>query len=681
MIFNGEHGVQPRARGTIHFVSKQTPGWAIDGKFADPRKEKRGPLPHEWLKYNGLYRNGRDVIFSYRIGDCNVLEMPRAEKIPGVAGTEFARVINMTPTKKQLTILASELDFGTAEIIKNGADTNCSDCISVRIPGDYITCTFQTQGAPSGSSWDTINGRIVLKLPPLDKPVQFRLRALVAPYGAQVAISQDIPKELTELIKGGPSIWPEEVVTRGELGSSDGPYAVDTIPAPENNVSRSWMRFGGLDFFPDGKRAALCTWSGDVWIVSGIDESLQNVRWKRFASGLYQPLGLKIVDGKIYVTGRDQITRLHDLNNDGEADFYENFNNDCLVSANYHEFAMDLQTDKEGNFYYTKACGPFPNGTGYETQTFHNGCLFKLPKDGSKLEIVARGLRAADGLAVGPNGEIRCSDQEGTWCPATPINDIKPGGFYGVMPAADPAKPPPDKREAPICWIPWAVDNSSGGEVFVESKKWGPFENDLLHLSYGKSALFHVMTERVNGQIQGGVAKFPLQFSSGIHRARFNPVDGQLYVCGIKGWQTNSSRDGSFQRVRYTGKTVNLPAALHVTKTGMDVVFTSPLNKASAEDATNYTAWWFNVKWAGTSGSARYSPTRPDTRWDANSTEPAGEDLDVKSARLDADGKTIHLEIPGLKPVDSMIIKIRDLKAADGTRIDQWLYNTINKIP
>ena len=34
----------------------------------------------------------------------------------------------------------------------------------------------------------------------------------------------------------------------------------------------------------------------------------------------------------IYVLGRDQITRLHDLNGDGEIDFYENFNNDMEVT-------------------------------------------------------------------------------------------------------------------------------------------------------------------------------------------------------------------------------------------------------------------------------------------------------------------------------------------------------------
>ena len=71
----------------------------------------------------------------------------------------------------------------------------------------------------------------------------------------------------------------------------------------------------------------LCTIQGDVWRVEGLDEKLENVRWSRFATGLHQALGLVVADGKVYVLGRDQITRLHDLNGDGEADFYECFSN------------------------------------------------------------------------------------------------------------------------------------------------------------------------------------------------------------------------------------------------------------------------------------------------------------------------------------------------------------------
>ena len=97
--------------------------------------------------------------------------------------------------------------------------------------------------------------------------------------------------------KGGKAHWPETVITQGVMGTSDGPYVLDRLTPPSENPWQRRVRFGGLDFFSDGKRAALSTWDGDVWIVSGIDDSLQKLVWRRFASGGFETLGLKIVNG------------------------------------------------------------------------------------------------------------------------------------------------------------------------------------------------------------------------------------------------------------------------------------------------------------------------------------------------------------------------------------------------
>src|SRR5207249_3413518 len=139
----------------------------------------------------------------------------------------------------------------------------------------------------------------------------------------------------------------------------------------------------------------------------------------------------KVVDGKIYVLGRDQITRLHDLNGDGEADFYENFNSDCVVTENYHEFALDLETDSAGNFYYAKGSPWTPTN-----QSPHQGTMLKVSRDGSKLEVFATGLRAPNGLGMGPGDVLTCSDNQGHWMPTNRLNIVKQGGFYGMTPAA-----------------------------------------------------------------------------------------------------------------------------------------------------------------------------------------------------------------------------------------------------
>src|SRR4029450_1094563 len=107
--------------------------------------------------------------------------------------------------------------------------------------------------------------------------------------------ADDDTVDLRTLTKGGPARYPEPVITRGVLGTGDGPYVVDTLTPPVENPWKSFLRFGGLDFFSNGD-CAVCSVSGDVWVVSGIDEKLQQLKWRRFATGLFQPLGLRIVD-------------------------------------------------------------------------------------------------------------------------------------------------------------------------------------------------------------------------------------------------------------------------------------------------------------------------------------------------------------------------------------------------
>jgi hypothetical protein len=67
------------------------------------------------------------------------------------------------------------------------------------------------------------------------------------------------------------------------------------------------MRPSGFDFLPGGRRAAVCTWDGDVWLVDGIDNPARGLTWQRIASGLFQPLGLKVVEGRISTTAATEL--------------------------------------------------------------------------------------------------------------------------------------------------------------------------------------------------------------------------------------------------------------------------------------------------------------------------------------------------------------------------------------
>ena len=484
--------------------------------------------------------------------------------------------------------------------------------------------------------------------------------------------------DFDSLMKGGPRRWGDPVAAVGHLGEPTDAYAVDTITLPEHPAGNAWLRTSGFDFFEGGHSAALCTWNGDVWVVKGIDDKLEHLTWQRYATGLFQTLGLKIVNGEIYVLGRDQITRLHDTNGDGEADFYENFNNDCVVGHGFHEFQHDLQTDSKGNFYFAKGGPVNGGGRGFQYVTPDNGCVLKVTPDGKTMSIVASGMRAPNGMSVGPNDVMTVSDNEGTWVPACRISFVTPGAFLGV-PFTSHMDPKPTNYGNPICWFPhggndYTVgDNSSGGAAWDTTGKWGPFDGHMIHLSYGTCSIFNVMMEQVDNVWQGGVVRFPLDFDTGIMRARFSPADGQLYVCGLKGWQTRAAKDGAFQRVRYTGGPVHLPLEMHVKPDGLAITFTCPLDKASATDPDTYSVEDWNYVWADDYGSPEVTRDNPKKR---------GHDtVDVSEATLSPDGRTVTLKIADLKPVMQMRTLISKLKAADGTSISCEIDSTINKVP
>ncbi len=119
-------------------------------------------------------------------------------------------------------------------------------------------------------------------------------------------------------IEGGPPRWTARHVTRGEPGSDEQAYTVDYLGVPELPYG-AWMRLTGIAAIPEldvANRAQLVvtTLSGDVWVVSYHPDDLGEVHWKRFATGLYEPLGVLVSEDSIYVRGRDRITRLEDLN-------------------------------------------------------------------------------------------------------------------------------------------------------------------------------------------------------------------------------------------------------------------------------------------------------------------------------------------------------------------------------
>src|SRR6478609_8420692 len=86
-------------------------------------------------------------------------------------------------------------------------------------------------------------------------------------------------------------------------------YSVSTIPLPPDCV----LEVGGLAFRPDGKLLA-CTRRGEVWLIDNpTSDSLSEVKFTKFASGLHEALGLSVQDNNtVFVVQRPELTRLVD---------------------------------------------------------------------------------------------------------------------------------------------------------------------------------------------------------------------------------------------------------------------------------------------------------------------------------------------------------------------------------
>lgn len=501
--------------------------------------------------------------------------------------------------------------------------------------GGFIKLNDARHGFMAGAPMD---GKVISKE---EKKLSGTFRGLFR-RGKEVTI---ITSE-TEMPKPAAAQWPQWLETKGELGTQ-APFATDRITIPFENPYGTLFFITAHDFFSDGT-AAVATMTGEVWLVKGIDEKLEKLRWKRFATGLHQPLGMKIIQDKLYVLGRDQITCLKDLNGDDEADFYECATNAMQTSPGGHDFIVGLETDKEGRWYFASGNqGVCRIEVGRALLPAESASLRAgVP---ASLQVLATGFRNPNGLGLSADGRfVTTSVQEGDWTPATSICQIELdqnlGAHFGAGGPKD-GKPP----EPVLMYLPRGEDNSASSQVFITSEKWAALkgDNNLIHLSSGGGGAWLVMRQQVKGRWQAAAVKISGNFDSGPQCARFNPKDGHLYVNGMQGWGSYTPKDGCFQRVRFTGGEKPVPVAFEARDNGVILRFNQAVKDADA--ATCFAQCW-NYKYGPQYGSPEYSVKYADT--------PGHDPLEVRSVQKLDGGKTLFLEIPQIVPANQIHVRL-----------------------
>jgi glucose/arabinose dehydrogenase/mono/diheme cytochrome c family protein len=603
IAFDGSHGTHTSLIGEKQFVMPVEPGWGLDGQFEDTRTaakdgKKYGPMAG--LRFLGLYKHQNQSVIAASIHGTRVLESP------------------------------AWMDYGSTPILVRTVNVaEAKQPLFLRVAPDGVNVVLKGEGELKRE-----NGFWVAKLASGAQTRLFISRVDPASLDT-MAKNFTAPLDLAPLTKGGPAQWPQTVTTTSVAGKDDAAFIADDFSLPVENPFQSWMRPGGFDFTPDGKAAIVAMWNGDVWRVDGLmAKAPATLNWRRIASGLFQPLGVKFRDDELFVLCRDQLAKLVDLNSDGETDFIECFNDDAQVTEHFHEFAMGLQTDAAGNFYYAKS-----GRHALDSVIPQHGTLLKVSADGAKTDILATGFRAANGVCLNDDGTFFVTDQEGFWTPKNRINRVKVGGFYGNMYGYTSVTDESDAAmEPPMVWITNDKDRSPAELIWVPKNAWGNLGGSLLNLSYGTGKAFIVPHEEVNGKWQGAVCELPMPaFATGIMRGRFGS-DGALYTCGMFAWAGNATAPGGFHRIRRGERPAQVPLMVKAKKGTLSVTFSDLI------DPTDCAMKVWSLKRTKNYGSKHYDE----------------HELTIRDVKLSDDKKTITLEIPELAPTWCYELRIGD---------------------
>ncbi len=460
-------------------------------------------------------------------------------------------------------------------------------------------------------------------------------------------------------------------------------YKIYTVPIPQN----IFLEVGGMTFLPDDE-LAVCTRRGEVWKIS--NPYMKNGAYpvyRLYAQGLHEPLGLNYIDGELYVTQRAEITRLRDLDGDGEADEYKTIYS-WPLSGNYHEYAYGPIKDRQGNLVVTLNLG----WTGREESLSKwHGWMLKITKDGH-MKPYATGLRSPAAFALNKDGDIFYAENQGGWVGSGHITEINEGDFLGHPeglrwsdlpgspvklrmsdipdtdePKYDVAKRVPGLKSSSV-WFPQSILGiSTSGILSYEDKgKMGPFEGQLFVGDQGQSKIMRVDLEKINGVYQGVAFPFREGFSSGVLRLNWGS-DGSMFVgMTARGWGSTGGESYGLQHLVWNGK---IPFEMKTVKAkpdGFEIEFTQPVDNKRAKDVSSYELTSFTYKYGHNYGSPVINEG----------------DCPIKAIDVSPDGLKVRLVVDSLR-----LGYIHEIKAA-GIRtkgnvalLHDFGYYTLNNFP
>ena len=458
--------------------------------------------------------------------------------------------------------------------------------------------------------------------------------------------------------------WDREITTRITPSPSKAAFVVDDVELPIENPWRRNVRPGDIQFLSDGT-GVLVTLDGDVWLVRGLHEPGNVARWRRFTSGLHEPLTVAIRGDEIYAFDRNGIWRLRDTDRDGEADVHELFSNAFAQTADMREFPSTVRAAPNGEFVIAKG--------GQEATTIgkHNGSVLRIAADGRTSTVLGYGFRQPN-LSVNPRtGLVLASDQQGHYIPSTPLHVVRDRQFYGFLSDKLPREVYPAPIAEPLTWIPHAANASAMSQVWLYGARMGPLNDALVHIGFNSPEIFRVLLDERTGRLQAAVVSVTRDFDFPTLNGSLNPADGQLYLTGfqILGWGTTATRLAGLGRVRYTGAEFTGPREVVPMQSGILLRFDVALDAEAAANPDNFSVTSWHYKRTYTYGSPQF---RADGSNGIDRLAPS-------RAYVSSDRRAVFIAVPQMSPVMQMRVAW-SLKSSEGRAFQESAYFTPYKL-
>jgi glucose/arabinose dehydrogenase/mono/diheme cytochrome c family protein len=653
----------PEPDGTVWLVNGIYPGWqsGLQPAFDDPREPAptpsevgRGPLPEPMGRFKAIRLVGGGAVLEYTAaGGATVREWMSATEQAGRPIVE--RHFEVGPATEPLWLVLGSNTKDTSAAVAGGASLVVVDATVPRA-SDPPSALGAGPDSPRGTARTAPVWAVRL-------PAHKDTLAFSAAFAQGRAPFTVVPRAIPT--QPAARRWTQEVITRVTPARETGAYVVDDVALPLDNPWRRDVRLSDVQFLPDGTGVVI-TLDGDVWFVRGMHEREGRVRWRRFASGLHEPLTLATRDGQVYAFDRNGVWRLRDTNGDGEADVHELFSNAFAQTADMREFPSSLRLAPGGEFVIAKG--------GQEATTLgkHNGSVLRISADGRRAEVIGFGFRQPNVGVNARTGLVVATDQQGNYIPSTPLHVVRNRQFYGFLSDKQPREVYPAPIAEPITWIPHEVSASAISPLWLFGARMGPLTDELVYIGFNRPELFHVLLNTRTEKLQASVVSVTRAFDFPPLNGSVNPADGQLYVAGFQifGWGTTATRLAGLGRVRFTGAASTLPREIVAMDKGVLLKFDVALDAATAVDPDRYSLASWHYKRTYQYGSPQFK---------ADGT-PGTDPLVASRVYLSKDGRSVFVGVPGMRPVMQMRVGW-SLATAAGTAFTESAAFTPYELP